>query len=122
MDFAEKQICHAIIRGLCNRAEGGREGSVSAATGNVATEKRGPLVSWTYCEEDANEPQELAACLLGTTASQGTLGMGRGEAGQVVAAMQSSTLSGDPAARRSSAMGCGLGWLCPLTSPCEVQY
>lgn len=107
MDFSEKQmISHATIRGLCNRAEGEKavtrkgdqvswwergeslgscraEGEhVSVATGKVPPEKRGPLVSWTYCEEDANDLQDLVACLL---LHGCLLGMGRGEAGQGVA-------------------------------------
>ena len=76
--------------GVCRAESGCKEKGehVSAATGNVASDKTGPLVSWPYCKEDANKPQDLVACLLGTAASWGALDMGRGEAGQVVAAVQ----------------------------------
>lgn len=129
MDFSEKQmIPHAIISGLCNRAEGergqwqeretespgGREERAWAAVGLRVSmylwpQARCPLrkkVLWCPRLTAKRMPTickiwlHVSSC---TAASWGALGTGRGEAGQVVAG--SPQCWGDPAARGSSGMG-----------------
>lgn len=54
MDFSEN-ISHAIIRGLCNRAEGGREGSDKKGRLSLMVGERGELgclQSWAWLQRE----------------------------------------------------------------------
>lgn len=145
-------ISHAVIRGLCNRVEGGREGSVTKGRLTLMVgdrwelgclqgwqwlqRKRWACISshrqcsqWEWRSSGALDLLEKGcqwairhscispwhSCLLGSSGHRQQRGR------TVAAAMQPLVLRGDPAARGSSGLGCGLGWLSPLTSSPELM-
>lgn len=142
--FREYFSCHN--KGLCNRAEGGREGSdkkgrLSLTVGerwklSMAAERRVSSISshrqhhqrekrpsgvLGFCREDDKEPHDVAACPLSTAASWGAWTWAEERQDKGVASRQPSVLRLDPEARPSSGMGWGPGWLHSLTSPRKAR-